>query len=69
MKVETTLTLLKQHYNFKSDTELASFLGVSKQALSNWKRTETLNVKRIYNKCKGISADWILTGKGKMFLD
>ncbi len=68
MDVEQILNRLKKHYGFKSDSQLAKFLGISRQGLSNCKSRNTLNIKRIHQKCEGISADWLLTGKGKMFV-
>ncbi|MBN8640702.1 MAG: helix-turn-helix domain-containing protein [Flavobacteriales bacterium] len=68
MKADVILDKIKEHYVISTDSELASFLEISKQGISNWRSRDAINIKRIYKKCKGISMDWLLTGKGDMFL-
>lgn len=68
MSSQEILNKIKEHYGFSTDGELASFLDISKQGISNWKSRDTINIKRIHKKCKGISIGWLLTGKGDMLL-
>jgi len=57
---------IKEHYNFKKDSELAKHLGISSQVLTNWKSRNTYDAELIYTKCLEINPEWLLTGKGDM---
>ena len=46
--------------------QFASMLGVSAQTVSAWVARNTFDAELIYTKCRGVSADWLLTGKGDM---
>lgn len=61
------LDRIKAHYRIKSDSELAFFLGVIPRTIYNWRDKNKIDYEIIYRKCKGISGDWLLTGKGEMF--
>lgn len=60
------LNQIKEYYNFKSDTQFASYLGVKPQVLSNWKSRNTYDAELIYTKCLELNPAWLLTGKGNM---
>lgn len=60
---ELILSRIKQHYNFKTDTELSDFLGVSKSTLSNWNKRNSIDYDLIFSKCEQIDKNWLLTGK------
>jgi len=61
------LNELKRHYNFKKDVELAKFLEITPQILSNWDSRGTFDLRKIYTKCVDVSPDWILSnGQGSM---
>ncbi|ADQ78556.1 Peptidase S24/S26A/S26B, conserved region [Paludibacter propionicigenes WB4] len=61
------LNELKRHYNFKKDVELAKFLEITPQILSNWDSRGTFDLHKIYTKCVDVSPDWILSnGQGNM---
>lgn len=60
------LDAIKEYLNMKKNTELASFLGISSQAVSNWYSRNTFDAELIYTKCVNLSAEWLLTGKGSM---
>ena len=60
------LNKIKSHLNLKSDTELANFLGIKPQVLSNWRARNTFDTELIYTKCVDIDANWLLTGEGEM---
>ena len=62
------LNRIKDYKNFKSDKELADFLDISTQNLSNWKTRNTLDYDIIITKCLDIDLTWLLTGKGEMIL-
>ena len=60
------LNKIKSYLNLKSDTELANFLGIKPQVLSNWRARNTFDTELIYTKCVDIDANWLLTGEGEM---
>lgn len=60
------LNKVKSYLNLKSDTELANFLGIKPQVLSNWRARNTFDTELIYTKCVDIDANWLLTGEGEM---
>lgn len=60
------LDAIKQHLNMQKNTELAKFLGISSQAVSNWYSRNTFDAELLYTKCGFISAQWLLTGTGPM---
>jgi len=65
--ISLILNDLKLHYNFKSDTEFAQFLGIAPQTLSSWYSRSSINYDLVYAKCVGISGDWLFTHQGQMF--
>lgn len=66
MDKKDILNKLMVYLGFKKDVELARFLGVSSQTLSNWKSRNTYKPQLIYSKCPEINFKWILTGEGPM---
>ncbi|PQL90353.1 LexA family transcriptional regulator [Apibacter adventoris] len=54
------------YLGFKKDVELARFLGISSQTLSNWKSRNTYKPQLIHKKCPEINIEWLLTGNGPM---
>lgn len=60
------LNRLKAAYNIQKDTELATFLGVSKSTLSNWVSRDSIDYDRVFSKCEHLNIDWLLTGRGSM---
>ena len=63
------LNRIKEYKNFSSDRELADFLGITTQNLSNWKSRNTIDYDLIFTKCVDINFSWLLTGKGQMILE
>jgi len=57
---------IKSHYEFKKDAELADFLKITRQTLSNWKSRNTFDAELIYSKCSELNPAWLLTGDGSM---
>lgn len=66
--VELFLNRLKSAFNFTQNNELAAFLDVKPQVLSNWKERKSINYEVILTKCvsKGINLHWLFTGEGDM---
>ena len=61
--------MLESLINFYTDGNQAKFakkLGIPAQNISAWIKRDTFNAELIYEKCEGVSADWLLSGKGEM---
>ncbi|MBI1838252.1 MAG: helix-turn-helix domain-containing protein [Flavobacteriia bacterium] len=57
------LNRIKECKNLSSDKELAEFLGITSQNLSNWKSRNTIDYDLIFTKCEGIDTNWLISGK------
>jgi hypothetical protein len=68
MKIDKSLILneIKNHLKFRKDSELARFLGVKPQTLASWHARNSYDLEVLYEKCKDISPDWLMSGKGRM---
>jgi phage repressor protein C with HTH and peptisase S24 domain len=60
------ISRIKLAYNLKTDTELARFLGVSPNTITNWKDRNSINYDLIFTNCVKLNYDWLLTGRGEM---
>jgi phage repressor protein C with HTH and peptisase S24 domain len=56
------LNRLKTIKNLSSDRELADFLGITTQNLSNWRSRNTIDYDLLFTKCVDVDLNWILTG-------
>ncbi|MDQ7949528.1 MAG: helix-turn-helix domain-containing protein [Pedobacter sp.] len=56
---------IKFHYNLKNNTDLARFLGIETNTLSNWYKRNTLNYDLIFTKCEELNPNWIINGHGR----
>ncbi|MEN5132397.1 LexA family transcriptional regulator [Elizabethkingia anophelis] len=59
---------LMNYKNFSKKTELAKFLNIKPNVLSNWYSRNTLDEDIIINAFPEINKVWILTGEGNMLL-
>ena len=50
--------------DFKSDAELAAYLGVSRSTLSNWSSRNSIDFPLLLKKLKDVDYNWLLVGKG-----
>jgi transcriptional regulator with XRE-family HTH domain len=70
LDADAIIVRMRQVYGVKYDTELATELGLSKAAPSNWRQRNSppyeLCVEIARN--KGISLDWLIFGVGEMRL-
>ena len=66
--MDKTLMLeqLINHYTNGNKANFATMVGIKPQLLSNWLKRNTFDAELIYKGCKGISADWLLSGTGEM---
>lgn len=60
------LNKIKEYKDFKTDVELADFLGISRQNLSAWRTRNSINVNSIVDKLPELRRSWLLTGEGTM---
>ena len=54
----------KQALDFKKDSELASYLGVSRATLSNWCARNRIDFHLLLNKMRDVDLNWLLLGMG-----
>lgn len=69
--VNLIISRLKSLKNFSTDTQLSNFLGVKSANLAQWKKRNSMNLVELDNiltRTKGISANWLLLGKGSEYL-
>lgn len=64
--VDYFLSRLKSALNFSTNKELAEFLGVSEQSLSNWKARGRPDYSLTLTKCvdENINLNYLFTGEG-----
>lgn len=60
------LQCIKDYKGFKTNMELAEYLGVSKGAVGNWLKRGTLNEAIIQSKIPEIRREFLLTGEMPM---
>lgn len=60
------LDRLKEALSIPSDQELGNTLGVSKAAISNWRKRNSIYFERVFSVCEHINFDWVMTGEGNM---
>jgi len=56
------LCRIKEHYGFKTDVELADFLGIKRSTLSNWTKRDSIDYDLIFSKCEHVNINWLLFG-------
>mgnify|MGYP002231176741 FL=1 len=54
----------KRVLNFKTDADLAAYLGVSRPTLSNWIARNSIDFPLLLSKMKDVDYNWLLVGKG-----
>lgn len=60
------LNQIIQEYNFKNDSEFATFLGINPQVVYNWKKRNTFNQTLLIDKLKDLNKMFLLTGEGSI---
>lgn len=60
------LDRVKQFYNLKGNADLARFLGVSPNTVTNWYSRKSLDIDAIYTNCVECNFHWLLTGEDLM---
>ncbi|MDY5237793.1 S24 family peptidase [Bacteroides helcogenes] len=54
----------KLEKNFKTDSELAAFLGISRSTLSNWIARNSIDFPLVLGRFGDVDYNWLLTGNG-----
>ena len=62
---EEVIERLKLALSVDSDKELGEILGLTKAAISNWKKRNSIDWDLVFSKCEHVSYDWLITGKGE----
>jgi transcriptional regulator with XRE-family HTH domain len=57
---------IKKYLSLRTDKELAEYLGIKQNRLSNWRSRNTFDLKLITHKCDFLNETWLLTGEGFM---
>lgn len=56
------LNRIMAYYGFRNKTELASFLGVSSQTVSNWYSRNSIDYDLVFERCAGLDLNWLIAG-------
>lgn len=65
MQVEDVLSRIKEKFSLRSDADLAVFLEISPQAVSSWRKRNSMNVDRILTKCVDADLGYLFYGRKK----
>lgn len=66
MNKSLILNRIKIAYSLKNDAELARFLEIQHNTLSNWYSRNTIDYDKVFLKCELLNFDWLITGDGEM---
>ena len=69
MNKKDQVNALISYFSNGNKTAFASKLGLKPQSINNWIARNTFDADLIFSKCDGISAEWLLTGKGDMLIN
>ena len=57
---------LVNHFCDGNKAKFAQMLGLKPQSINGWISRETFDAELIYNRIKGVSAEWLLSQEGEM---
>ena len=60
------LDRIKEAYGLSGNSELARFLGVAPNTITNWYNRNSIDFDLVFPKCESIDFNWLITGKGPM---
>ena len=64
LNVQEIVKRAKDAMKFRTDLELAQYLGVARSTLSNWMTRNSIDFPLLLEKMKDVDYNWLLTGKG-----
>lgn len=59
---EEIILRLKNILGIESDKELGELLGVTKGAISNWKKRNSIDWNLVFSKCEHVDLNWLING-------
>ena len=62
---QKVLERIKEARGFKTDTQLAEYLGVGTSTVSTWKRRNSFDFRLILSKCENIDLNWLFLGQAQ----
>jgi len=65
LDVPAIIQRTKQHLGFRTDSQLAHYLGISRPTLSNWIARNSIDLPLLLQKCEELDFNWLLLGEGK----
>ena len=65
LNVQEIVKRAKEAKGFKTDLELAQYLGIARSTLSNWITRNSIDYPLVLEKLKEVDYNWLLTGKGR----
>ncbi len=68
MTKKERLEALIAHYSDGKPTKFAKLIGVAPSTISSWLKRDTYDHELLFAKCESISAEWLITGEGKMII-
>ena len=68
MEKKEILQQLINYYTEGNKSRFAELIEVTPQTVSSWISRNTFDLDRVYSKCVGLSAHWLLTGEGDMMI-
>ncbi|MBI5560110.1 MAG: helix-turn-helix domain-containing protein [Deltaproteobacteria bacterium] len=71
VKYSEVIERMRRAGNLKNDSKVARALGITPQALSNYKKRERVPSDLIlkFSAIYGVSVDWLLTGEGGVYME
>lgn len=69
MNKSDMLESLINYYTDGNKARFAAMLGIKAQNVSAWITRHTFDAELIYSKCRGVSAEWLLSGIGEMLIE
>lgn len=71
VKYSEVIERMRHAADLKNDSKVARSLGITPQALSNYKKREKMPSDLIlkFSSIHGVSVDWLLTGEGEVYTE
>lgn len=68
MSKSDVLTALINYYDKGNKSQFAKRIGVKAQTINTWLSRDTFDADLIFAKCEDVNANYLLSGKGSMFI-
>ncbi len=63
------LNRIKIYLKLKNDKDLADFLGIKPNVLSNWYTRNSIDYDIVFTKCDFIDKNWLITGNDNTYIN